>query len=188
MDDVDAWMSAEPAIDFTSTGLLAFALLGKGAGQTPAQIAAANGFYTDPDSNAQRWVAANPNDSRMPAIRDGIARNPGARWFGDWSGDIRAATDAYVDAATAAGKVPILVAYNIPKRDCGGQSTGGAANAAAYRQWITDFGAGVAGRAAIVILEPDAVTQLDCLTQAQIDERFLLIEHALAKFEGQAWT
>ncbi len=50
------------------------------------------------------------------------------------------------------------------------------------------FALGVAGRPAVVIIEPDAVTQLDCLTQAQIDERFLLIEHALSGFSGQAWT
>ncbi|MDR7277375.1 glycoside hydrolase family 9 protein [Catenuloplanes atrovinosus] len=155
---------------------------------TPAQIAAANGFYTDPDSNPMRWVADNPADARMPAIRDTLATKPGARWFGDWSGDIRTAVDAYVDGATAAGQVPILVAYNIPKRDCDGQSAGGAASAAAYRQWISEFGAGVAGRPAVVVIEPDAVTQLDCLTAAQVTERFGLVSHAVGAFGGQAWT
>ncbi|GAB7046798.1 glycoside hydrolase family 9 protein [Catenuloplanes indicus] len=157
-------------------------------GQTPKELAVKNGFYVDPDSNPQQWVAANPNDSRIAAIRTNLASKPGARWFGDWSGDVRAATDAYVDGATAAGKVPILVAYNIPKRDCDGQSAGGAANAAAYRTWITEFAAGVAGRPAIVVLEPDAVTQIDCLSQTQITERYGLVSHAINAFSGQAWT
>ncbi|MDP9792823.1 endoglucanase [Catenuloplanes nepalensis] len=158
------------------------------AGQTPGQIAAAKGFYTDPDSNPLKWVAENPGDARMPAIRDNLATKAGARWFGDWSGDVRAATDAYVDGASAAGKVPILVAYNIPKRDCDGQSAGGAASAAAYRTWITEFAAGVAGRPAIVVLEPDAVTQVDCLSAAQMTERFGLVTHAVDAFGGQTWT
>ncbi|GAB7044067.1 MULTISPECIES: glycoside hydrolase family 9 protein [Catenuloplanes] len=158
------------------------------AGQTPGQIAAANGFYTDPDSNPLAWVAENPDDARAATIRENLAEHPGARWFGDWSGDIEAATDAYLDGATAAGKVPILVAYNIPKRDCEGQSAGGAANAAAYRQWMTDFAAGVAGRPAVVVIEPDAVTQLDCLSEAQITERFGLVTHAVNAFGGQVWT
>ena len=36
-------------------------------------------LYRDPNSAVARWVAANPNDSRTPAIRDKIASQPAAR-------------------------------------------------------------------------------------------------------------
>jgi endoglucanase len=38
MDNVAAYQSVEPAIDFTSTGLLAFSLLGRGAASTPPPV------------------------------------------------------------------------------------------------------------------------------------------------------
>ncbi|MEU4690822.1 glycoside hydrolase family 9 protein [Actinoplanes sp. NPDC023714] len=158
------------------------------AGSTPAQIAAANGFYPDPDFHATQWVAANPNDSRAAAIRTSIAGKAGAAWFGNWSGDIRTAVDTYVSGAAATGTVPILVAYNVPGRDCGGESSGGAGSPAAYRQWISDFAAGVAGRPAVVIIEPDGVALVDCLSEAERATRFGLIAHAVSAFSGRTWT
>lgn len=47
-----------------------------------------SGFYTDPDSSAKKWVAANPGDGRAPAISTSLANTPMARWFGAWSGTI----------------------------------------------------------------------------------------------------
>ncbi|MEU4564718.1 glycoside hydrolase family 9 protein [Actinoplanes sp. NPDC023936] len=155
---------------------------------TPAQVAAANGFYADPDFHPTQWVNANPGDPRATAIRTAMAGKAGAAWFGNWSGDIRTAVDAYVSGAAAAGQVPILVAYNVPGRDCGGESSGGAGSPAAYRQWISDFAAGVAGRTAIVIVEPDAVALIDCLTEAERTTRFGLIAYAINAFQGRTWT
>jgi endoglucanase len=157
-------------------------------GQTPAQLAAANGFYADPDFHPTRWVAEHPDDVRAPAIRSALAGRAGAAWFGGWSGDIRSAVDRYVSSAAARGQVPVLVAYNVPGRDCGGESGGGASTTAGYRRWITDFAAGVAGRPSIIIVEPDAVAHVDCLTEAQRTVRFASIAYAVDAFGGQAWT
>ena len=55
------------------------------------------------------------------------------------------------------GTVPILVAYNIPDRDCGNHSSGGAANVADYKKWIDGFAAGIGDHKVVVILEPDAL-------------------------------
>ncbi|HEY3503022.1 MAG TPA: glycoside hydrolase family 6 protein [Actinocatenispora sp.] len=118
------------------------------------------GFYADPDSGANRWVAANPDNAATPTIRDGLASRPQAKWFGDWNTDVRSDVDAYVSGAAKAGKLPILVAYDIPQRDaCGGQSTGGAPDEQAYAAWIGAFAAGIGTRPAVVVLEPDAVAQ-----------------------------
>ena len=59
----------------------------------------------------------------------------------------------------AAGKktVPVLVAYNIPFRDCAQFSAGGATSVAEYKAWIDGFAAGIGKEKAIVILEPDGL-------------------------------
>ncbi len=59
----------------------------------------------------------------------------------------------------AAGKqsVPVLVAYNIPFRDCAQYSAGGATSVAEYEAWIDGFAAGLGDQKAVVILEPDGL-------------------------------
>lgn len=59
----------------------------------------------------------------------------------------------------AAGKrtVPVLVAYNIPFRDCAQFSAGGATTVEEYKAWIDGFAAGIGDGTAVVILEPDGL-------------------------------
>ncbi|MEV4945594.1 glycoside hydrolase family 6 protein [Streptomyces sp. NPDC053755] len=126
---------------------------------------AREGFYVDPRNNATAWADAHPGDPRAAGIRSAVGDRSTVKWFGGWDADgnpatgVRDEVSAYVGAAAAKGKVPVLVAYNIPGRDCGGPSSGGAGSPAAYKTWISDFALGLAGRPAIVVLEPDAVPQ-----------------------------
>lgn len=120
--------------------------------------AAESAYYTDPGTNAAKWVAANPSDSRAAVIRDRIAAVPQARWFTTTNtSTVRGEVDAYTAAAAAAGKIPILVVYDIPNRDCGGASGGGAPSHDAYRAWVDQVAAGLAGRPAAIVLEPDVL-------------------------------
>ncbi|MFE9428805.1 glycoside hydrolase family 6 protein [Kitasatospora sp. NPDC006697] len=146
-----------------------------------------HGFYTDPASSAQQWLNANPGDGRAATIRASIANVPTARWFGNWSGTIGTATGAYVGAAQAQGKLPILVAYNIPDRDiCAGLSGGGAGSDAAYDSWIAAFASGIGSRPAVVVLEPDSLGDESCMSAAQISERNTLLRNAIAQFNAKA--
>lgn len=141
------------------------------AGTAAAAPAAplATGFYVDPDTNAARWVAANPHDWRAAAIRDRIANVPQARWYTTTNtGTVRSQVNSFVGAAAAAGRVPILVVYNIPNRDCGGASGGGAPSHEAYRAWVDQVAAGLAGRPAYIVLEPDVLPLMsNCQSPAQ---------------------
>jgi endoglucanase len=58
----------------------------------------------------------------------------------------------------------VLVAYNVPGRDCAQYSAGGAATGDDYGAWITGFAAGLGTKQAIVLLEPDGLALLptDC--------------------------
>ncbi len=136
---------------------------------SPAAQAADSPFFVDPETSAARWVAANPGDPRAAVIRDRIAAVPQARWFTTTNtATVRAEVDAFVGAAAAAGKVPILVVYDIPNRDCGGPSGGGAPSHEAYRQWVDQVAAGLAGRRASIVLEPDV---LPLMTSCQTPEQ-----------------
>ena len=62
-----------------------------------------------------------------------------------------------VKRAAGKGTVPILVAYNIPFRDCAQFSAGGATTVEEYTAWIDGFAAGIGNEKAVVILEPDGL-------------------------------
>lgn len=54
-------------------------------------------------------------------------------------------------------RVPVLVAYNLPFRDCAQYSAGGALDTEEYMAWIDAFAEGIGHHQAIVILEPDGL-------------------------------
>lgn len=90
--------------------LVAAAVLALGpAVVTAAPVRAApSAFYVDPETNAARWVAANPNDGRAAVIRDRIATVPQARWFTTTNTTtVRGQVDRFVGAAAAAGRIPM---------------------------------------------------------------------------------
>jgi endoglucanase len=112
-----------------------------------------------------------------------------AKWFGDWNTDVQASVDKYVTAVAAAGATPVMVAYNIPNRDCGQYSSGGAAGEAAYRDWIRRFALGIARRPAIVVLEPDALGHLSqCGTDAEKQQRVFLLWDAVQVLKADPLT
>jgi endoglucanase len=136
-------------------------------------------LYVDAGSNARAlanaWRVTRPEDA---GLLEKIAREPQAAWFGEWSGNVQASVDQYVSQAD--GALPVLVVYDIPHRDCGQHSAGGAAEAGAYRVWIRNLAIGLHGRRAVVILEPDALGLLDkCLSPEQQAERLALLSDAV---------
>ena len=138
-------------------------------------------LYVDPYSAAQSYASADPLIAK-------IAAQPQAVWFGDWNADVQSAVGSVVTAAAAAGRVPTLVAYDIPERDCGSFSSGGAVSADAYRAWIRAFAAGIGTRRAIVVLEPDALPGMDCLTAADQQTRVALLADAARVLSAHAGT
>jgi endoglucanase len=133
--------------------------------------------------NAQRQLERdNPADAALVAK---VAAQPQASWYGGWSGNIEIVVRNYVDAAERAGDLALLVAYNVPNRDCGQYSAGGASDDAAYREWIKGLSQGIGTRRAAVVLEPDAVPLLDaCLSEPDQVKRLELIRHAVVTLEA----
>lgn len=143
-------------------------------------------FYVDPHSNARRqadeWKTTRPLDAEQ---MEKIASRSQAEWFGGWNADVRADADRAVSRAVSAGAFPVLVAYNIPQRDCGGLSGGGGATPDAYRSWISAFADGIGTRSAAVVLEPDALPMLDCLSSTDQQTRLDLIRYAVSVLKAK---
>jgi endoglucanase len=136
-------------------------------------------LYRHPDSQVLDWVRAHPSDPRTEVIASRIADQPAAVWFTDPAPDtVGARVRAVTAAAAAQGRVPVVVAYAIPGRDCGGASEGGAPDLAAYDEWIDRFAAGLGSGEVVVILEPDAIAQSDCLSAADRAARFAALARA----------
>jgi endoglucanase len=148
------------------------------ASRAPDNPLAGRTFYVDPNSPAAQQVSqwSGPRKADADHLRK-IADRPVAHWIGGGTADgVEARVEAVVGPATAKGQLPVLVAYNIPLRDCGSFSAGGATSSAEYRAWIRAFAKGVKGRPAVVILEPDAVAHMVDGCTAATDRYALLTE------------
>jgi endoglucanase len=139
------------------------------------------GAHAHAAGQAGEWRDTRPADA---ALMERMASTPTATWFGDWTPDVRSAAADLVGAAATAGRRPVLVAYNIPDRDCEGRAGVGAANENGYRTWVRELAAGIAGRPAAVILEPDALAQL-C---GDAEAKYRMLGDAVAVLEAGAGT
>jgi endoglucanase len=136
-------------------------------------------LYRHPQSQVLDWVRDHPGDPRHTVIESRIAAQPAAVWFADFTPDtITARVRAVTSGGVAQGRVPVVVAYAIPGRDCGGASEGGAPDLDAYDAWIDRFAAGLGSGDVIVVLEPDSVAQSDCLSAGERADRFAALARA----------
>ncbi|MFF5188903.1 glycoside hydrolase family 6 protein [Streptomyces sp. NPDC000345] len=136
-------------------------------------------LYRHPDSQVLDWVRAHPGDPRRPVVESRIASRPTAVWFTEYApGTVTSRVRAVTSAAAAQDRVPVLVAYAIPDRDCGGASEGGAPDLDAYDGWIDRFAAGLGSGETVVILEPDSIAQAGCLPEGRRADRFASLARA----------
>jgi endoglucanase len=97
--------------------------------------------------------------------------------------------------AAGKGELPVLVAYDIPFRDCAQYSAGGATTSAEYAAWVAGVARGIGDRPAVVLLEPDGLGIIPWYTTINGDqewcrpaeadpdtaasERFAMLNHAV---------
>jgi endoglucanase len=130
-------------------------------------------LFVDPDSLSMlRANQARKTDPALAATFDKIAQQPQALWMGNWNSNIFRAVEHFVARARKDGAVPVMIAYNIPLRDCGQYSKGGLKTLDEYKRWISDVAAGIGNDPAVVILEPDALGHFqECLSEQQKTDR-----------------
>jgi endoglucanase len=159
-----------------------------GAGGNP--LAGAT-YFADPAGPATRAVSelrATGRSAEAEALQR-IASQPTGEWIAGGPG-VEAEARGFTMRASAAGRVALLVAYDIPHRDCSGYSAGGAGSGAEYRSFIDRFAAGIGSRRATVILEPDGIPQTlsRCLSAAAVAERYALLSYAVQRLRAHPGT
>lgn len=149
---------------------------------------AASNFYVNPNSpaatQATAWRSTRPTDA---ALMDTLAAQPQAVWLGNWNQNVQSDVAKVMSAAAAKNNTAVFVAYNIPGRDCGGYSAGGT-TLDAYTSWVRSVAAGIGSGSALVILEPDAIAGISCLSQADQQTRLNLLASAVDILKANANT
>jgi endoglucanase len=135
-------------------------------------------LYLDPTT--QVVVAAQRDHGPELAY---LASQPQAVWFGDWDAidEVGVRLGRLVADAAHRHRMPLLVMYAIPKRDCGGVSSGGERDDGAYRAWVSAFSAALGNSTAAVIVEPDALASLTCLSTSDRANRLADLRFAVAQ-------
>ena len=149
------------------------------AGGNPLAGATFYGPNPGAQGTADAWRASRPADA---ALMQRMADTPTASWIGGWSGNPATAAHNVVTAAN--GRTAVIVTYNIPGRDCGGYSSGGAGSEPAYDTWIDGIAAGIGDAKAVVVIEPDALAQMCGDTAA----RYRMLNHAVDALRVHANT
>ena len=148
-----------------------------------AHDATALRLYVDPQNPAADQVRqwnADGREADARAIRK-IAVQPTAVWLTGPPQDAAESVRSVTARAEQSGGIPVFVVYDLPDRDCGNFSAGGAASADAYRRWIGEISIALANQPAMVIIEPDAVAQIvtGCIAGEAAAQRYELLHVAV---------
>jgi endoglucanase len=143
-------------------------------------------FYwnsSDTSVVAERQLLAQGQTAEAATIAK-ISTHPEAIWLtGDGSPSV---VPGIMSAAAARNEVPVFVAYDIPWRDCSQYSSGGATGVADYEQFIDSLTSGLGQARAVVIVEPDALTEMSCLSSSQQQTYNQLIGYAVQRLDTDA--
>ncbi|MBO0868200.1 MAG: glycoside hydrolase family 6 protein [Micromonosporaceae bacterium] len=134
---------------------------GSSASVDSHQLPTTTRFYTPPaNAGALKQIKdlTKAGDARGAAQISTMINTPQAAWFTSGTPDkVAQSVDQTVNKAADQHTVPVLVAYNIPFRDCAQYSAGGALSTADYLAWIDGFARGIGKHQAVVLLEPDSL-------------------------------
>ncbi|MEV1084865.1 glycoside hydrolase family 6 protein [Streptomyces sp. NPDC050211] len=162
-----------------------------GAASRKAHAGSSSPFWVDPESPAAQQIEKWRQEGRTEdaELLRRIAERPAALWPAGET-DPTAVVGSAAAAALQEGRTAVFTAYNIPHRDCGQHSAGGATSAGAYRAWIGKFAAALGKAKAVVVLEPDAVAHVvdGCTPGEYHGEREKLLGEAIDRLKRQPNT
>ena len=149
-------------------------------------------LYADHSTSAAVWWRENrlehPAEAEM--LRR-MAALPTAHWLtkpetrAESEGE--AGTKTYLRRAARAGRLPVLVLYNIVERDhLARYSQGGAANTGAYRRFVEDVDRVIGAAPVLIIVEPDALAALPQMSPQDRAQRILLLNYAVTRLSQRA--
>lgn len=111
-----------------------------------------------------------------------IFEHPIAQWYGERKGkrikNLRYSIQRLFRRIPE-GEIPVLVIYNMPNRDIGKFSKGGAESQAEYLEFVGEFAAGIGHHEPIVVFEPDSLPHTTLMDEAEAEARLDLTAQAL---------
>ena len=126
------------------------------------------------------WNRVKDYQDKYPLSKE-IFKHPLSLWYGNRSAKPIKGLDKSLRRLfkRSSDKMPVLVVYNMPNRDIGQYSKGGAQTHDEYLEFIQDFANGIGKNKPIVIFEPDAIPHLTHLEKGEANSRIKLIKQAL---------
>ena len=106
-----------------------------------------------------------------------IFKQPQAFWYGDVGKPLTKSIKRLLKRAEPT--LPYFVLYNIPNRDIGQHSKGGAGNDDRYLEYVREFAEGIGENSPIIIYEPDALPHSTLLSEEEQEWRLDLMKKGL---------
>lgn len=131
--------------------------------------------YVDPDPALLAEIARREKTDPAGAAKlKELAQQPVTHWLNGTPYDAQHLNE-YLNKAQAAGKEGSVMFYNIPGRDNGGYSGGGARSVGEYKAWAKQMSDVIGDRKTTVYLETDAIMHTKDMSPEKADERLKLI-------------
>jgi endoglucanase len=110
-----------------------------------------------------------------------IAREPRALWLGRFTRpNFAVKVNRLIDAAKAAGQVPIFTVLRAESTSCGpSYQAGGPAEDARVRAWYDDLARVIGDERVVIAFEPDSLGTIKCLARSRQDDRIRLLAHGV---------
>ena len=126
------------------------------------------------------WNRVKDYQEKYPLSKE-IFKHPLSLWYGNRSAKpIKNLHKSLRRLFKRSGNsMPVLVIYNMPNRDIGQYSKGGAKTQDEYLQFIIDFTEGIGDNKPIVIYEPDAIPHSTMLSKKEANIRLKLMRNAI---------
>ncbi|MFK4483701.1 glycoside hydrolase family 6 protein [Curtobacterium sp. AB7] len=151
----------------------------------PGGLAHQPSAVNQPGIRERQARAAGHDDTAAQIAR--IADQPIATWLTNTSrSETRATIRTVVRNAEQQRATPVFVLYTVPDRDCGSYSKGGTADDA-YLPWVRSAVRAMAGSKAVVLVEPDAIAQIQNCERLR-DSRLPLLREAVDALTGHGLT
>ena len=106
-----------------------------------------------------------------------IFEHPQSFWYGDVGKPLTKSIKRLLKRSHP--RLPIFVLYNIPNRDIGQYSKGGAGNDDRYLEYVKEFADGIGENSPIIIYEPDALPHSTHLSEEEREWRLDLMNKGL---------
>ena len=111
-----------------------------------------------------------------------IFEHPVSFWYGSRNGKEMEKIDYSLQRLLrrTAPQLPVLVVYNMPNRDIGQYSKGGATTRGSYLAFLKSFADGIGSNKPIIIFEPDSLSHTGDMTEIEAHDRISLMKKGLA--------